>query len=70
MFTQFLLAVQTETLEVALSLSEKILDYEPDNKLIREYQKALLEKQRLRDEQSDDDESSESDGESDHDTDL
>jgi hypothetical protein len=50
MFTQFLLAVQAEKIEEALDLSERILDYEPDNKIIKEYQPVLLEKKRLRDE--------------------
>lgn len=50
MFTRFLVAVQTESIDDALDLSEKILDCEPDNQLIKDYQPALLAKKRLMEE--------------------
>lgn len=43
MRTQFLLAVQDREMKEALVMARELLDYEPDNKMIKEYHKYIQE---------------------------
>ena len=41
--SQFLLAVQDREMKEALAMSRELLEYEPDNKMIKEYHKYIME---------------------------
>ena len=59
MFMSFLQAIQRNDLDLALRLSEQILEYEPNNKVIKQYQPALLAKKEMEEGEEDSDDDSE-----------